>query len=205
MSAPSNRIIVLISGGGTNLQALIDAIASGDLTAVIALVIANRKAAYGLTRADIAGIPTHYAPLKPYTDAGRSREAYDADLARAINAHQPDLVVLAGWMHIFTPAFLDTVSARVINLHPALPGMFPGAHGIRDQYDAFQRGEIVYGGCMVHDVIAALDAGQVIGQSIVPIADDDSFEAFAERLHAAERLLLLACVRQVLASHRGTL
>src|SRR5829696_5135566 len=94
------RLAVFISGSGTNLQALIDAVGDGRLVAEIALVVSNRKAAYGLVRAEQAGIPTLYFPLKPYTEHGLSRDAYDSDLAERVRAYRPDLLVLVGWMHV---------------------------------------------------------------------------------------------------------
>ncbi len=191
------KIAVFISGNGGNLQALIDATRRGALPVEIALVVSNRKDAYGLVRAQAAGIPTLYFPLKPYTDSGRSRAAYDADLAAQVIPYGMDLIVLAGWMHIFTPAFMTPIKTRAINLHPALPGQFPGAHAIQDQFEAYTRGEITEGGCMVHDVIAELDAGPVVGQTMVPFLPDDTLEAFSARLHAAEHRLLVACVGQV--------
>ena len=145
-------------------------------------------------------------PFEPLIEP-RFRDRADAGrvLAAELSAYvgRTDLIVLAGWMHIFTPVFLERLSlqampVRMINLHPALPGLFPGAHGIRDQYDAFQRGEIMHGGCIVHDVIPELDAGPVIGESIVPIRLEDSYEDFSERLHVAEHKLLVACVKKVL-------
>ena len=120
MSLP--KIIVFISGSGSNLQALMDAVENGRLSAQIALVVSNRKAAYGLVRAKEAGIPTLYHPFKPYRDAGKSRDAYEADLAAKIKPFQPDLIVLAGWMHILGADFLTQFPNQVINLHPALPG-----------------------------------------------------------------------------------
>lgn len=122
------RLAVLISGSGTNLQAILDAIAAKHLTAKVVLVVSNRKAAYGLTRAESAGIPTLYFPLQAYAESGRDR--YDAALADKISACQPDLIVLAGWMHVLSPIFLDRFPKSVINLHPALPGIFPGINAI---------------------------------------------------------------------------
>src|SRR5687768_10358427 len=101
------RLVVLISGSGTNLQAIIDAIKAKHLKAEIVAVVSNRRAAFGLNRAEQAGIETLYFPLKAYTDAGKSREDYDADLAEKLKAYKPDLIVLAGWMHIVSPVFLD--------------------------------------------------------------------------------------------------
>src|SRR5690606_6741498 len=112
----------LVSGSGTNLQAILDACATGRIAARTELVVSNRRGAYALERAARAGVPTRYHPLRPYRDAGRSRESYDADLAELVAAARPDWVVLAGWMHVLSPAFLDRFPGRVLNLHPALPG-----------------------------------------------------------------------------------
>lgn len=196
------RLVVLISGSGTNLQALIDATRNGRLPAQIVLVVSNRKNAYGLTRAAAADIPTLYFPLKPYRDAGERREAYDADLAAEIASYRPDLIVLAGWMHVLSPAFLHRFPRRVINLHPALPGQFAGTQAIERAFAAYERGEITHGGCMVHYAIAEVDAGEVIDQAVVAFAEDDSLEAFAARMHAAEHRLIVAATRQALAEMR---
>jgi folate-dependent phosphoribosylglycinamide formyltransferase PurN len=99
------QLAILISGNGSNLQALIDAIKAGELEARIVTVVSNRRDAYGLVRAERANIPTLYFPLKTYLAAGHSREAYDADLAQMVLAYQPDLIVLAGWMHVLSSAF----------------------------------------------------------------------------------------------------
>ncbi|MDT8306524.1 MAG: phosphoribosylglycinamide formyltransferase [Anaerolineae bacterium] len=185
------RIVVLISGSGTNLQALIDATQEGRLSAQIVAVFSNRKGAYGLRRAEQAGIPTEYVPLKPYRDAGKRREQYDADVAEAVAAYRPALVVLAGWMHVLSAAFLDQFPRRVINLHPALPGQFAGTHAIERAYEAFQRGEIAGSGCMVHYAIPEVDAGDVIAQQPVPLYASDSVDDFEARMHAAEHELIV--------------
>ncbi len=191
-------LVVLISGSGTNLQAIIDATENNSLKAKIALVISNRKAAYGLTRAEDHQIPTLYFPLKPYTDAGKSRESYDTDLARRVAECDPTLVVLAGWMHIVTPAFLEPFPNRVINLHPALPGMFPGTHAIERAFEAYQRGEISESGCMIHRVIPEVDAGAVITTATVPFETGDTLEAYEERVHVAEHKLIVEGIRLAL-------
>jgi len=193
------RIAVFISGSGSNLQALIDAVQSGALSAEIGLVVSNRRAAYGLVRAEQAGIPTLYAPLKPYHDRGQSRQAYDADLAEQVIAYQPELIVLAGWMHIFSPAFLDHFPNRVLNLHPALPGQFIGTHAIERAYQAFQQGEIDHTGIMVHWVVPEVDAGPVIATATVPIQDPDTLADLEARVHQTEHQLLVQAVQQVLA------
>lgn len=188
------RLVVMISGSGTNLQALIDAVNNGRLPARIVAVISNRKEAYGLVRAEQAGIPTRYFPLKPYKAAGKSREAYDADLAEIVAAFQPDLIVLAGWMHVLSPAFLAQFPRRVINLHPALPGEFAGTHAIERAFAAFQQGHITHSGCMVHLAIPEVDAGEVIALRQVPLYPDDTLETFAARMHAAEHELIVEAV-----------
>lgn len=193
-----SRLVVLISGTGTNLQAILDACAGGALPAQVALVVSNRKAAYGLVRAAQAGVPTLYFPLKPYVDAGKSRPQYDADLAAQVASYEPDLIVLAGWMHVFSPAFLAPFAGRVINLHPALPGMFPGTHAIERAYDAWRRGEIAHSGCMVHLVVPEVDAGPVIAQRIVPFQPDDTLETYEARMHAAEHELIIEAIRLAL-------
>jgi formyltetrahydrofolate-dependent phosphoribosylglycinamide formyltransferase len=195
MSHDLPRIVVMISGSGTNLQAIIDAVGNGRLRAAIALVVSNRKAAYGLVRAENAGLPTLYFPLKPYLEAGKSRQAYDADLAMQLKAYRPDLIVLAGWMHILSPAFLEQFPQQVINLHPALPGQFAGTHAIERAFAAYQMGEIDHSGCMVHTVIPEIDAGRVIAQTIVPVQPQDSLADFAARMHAAEHQLIVQAIK----------
>lgn len=194
------RLVVLISGNGSNLQTLIDAIGAGRLRAQISRVIANRRSAYGITRAERVGIPTTYLPLKPYlTREDGDRATYDAALAEAIAAEAPDLIVLAGWMHIFGSAFVARFAGRMINLHPALPGCFPGAHAIADAFAAFERGEVRESGCMVHEVTDVLDVGRVIAEARVPLLPGDTLETFAARMHAAEYELIVSAVATVLA------
>lgn len=191
----SARLVVLISGSGTNLQAIIDAIAACELDAEIVLVVSNRKAAYGLERACAAGIPTRYVPLKPYMDAGKTRADYDGELAQQVAAVQPDMIVLAGWMHVLTETFLSQFPNQVINLHPALPALFPGTDAIRRTFDSYARGEVKHGGCMVHYVVPEVDAGAPIAHAIVPIQPDDTLEAFEARMHAAEHQLIITALQ----------
>jgi formyltetrahydrofolate-dependent phosphoribosylglycinamide formyltransferase len=198
------RLAVLISGSGSNLQTMIDACATGLLEAQISVVVSNRKAAYGLERAKQAKIPSLYFPLKPYTDAGKPRETYDLDLAHALLPYAPDLIVLAGFMHIFSPVFLEQFP-HTINLHPALPGTFPGAHGIQDAFDAFVRGDITQSGCMVHVVTPELDAGPVIATAIVPFKTGDTLDTFRERMQAAEHQLLVQAITTYLQTMTQTL
>lgn len=194
-----SRLIVLISGSGSNLQAILDAAANHTLPAQVVLVVSNRKEAYGLVRAELAGVPTLYFPLKPYKDDGRGREQYDADLAEIVQTYQPDLIVLAGWMHVLSPAFLNQFPHQVINLHPALPDTFAGTHAIERAYDAYQRGEISHSGCMVHYTIPAVDAGPVIAQAIVPLHPTDTLDEFAARMHQTEHVLLIEAIQRALS------
>jgi formyltetrahydrofolate-dependent phosphoribosylglycinamide formyltransferase len=193
----TKQLIVCISGSGTNLQAILDAVADAQLPAEVALVVSNRKAALGLARAERAGVPTLYFPLKPYTSAGRSRAEYDEDLAQRLSAYHPNLIVLAGWMHIFSPAFLRHFPGRIVNLHPALPGASPGLHAIERAYEANRRGEIAHSGCMIHYVIPEVDAGEVVAQTIVPFAPDDTLESFEARMHAAEHRLIVEALQRL--------
>ena len=189
------RLVVCISGSGTNLQAILDAIAARRLAAEVALVVSNRKAAFGLTRAERAGVPTLYFPMLPYAERGRA--AYDAELAALLRPYQPDVIVLAGWMHIFSPAFLRHFPNQVVNLHPALPGAFPGLHAIERAYAAFARGQIDHSGCMIHYVSPEVEAGAVIAQAIVPFKSGDTVASFEERMHTAEHQLLVAALAKL--------
>jgi phosphoribosylglycinamide formyltransferase-1 len=189
------RLVVLVSGSGTNLQAILDAIAAKQLAAEVVLVVSNRRDAFALERAAKTGVPTLYFPLKPYKDQGLGRETYDADLADKVSAARPDLVVLAGWMLVLGPAFLDRFPQQVINLHPALPGTFPGTEAIRRAFEAHQRGAIDHSGCMIHYAVPEVDAGSVIKQAIVPFEPDDTLEAFEARMHAAEHRIIVDAIR----------
>ena len=195
------KIAVLISGFGSNLQAIIDAIADGRLPGVeIAVVVSNRKAAYGLQRARRAGLPALYFPLKPYRDAGRSRREYDADLARVLrDEYGVEWVVLAGWMHLFSMEFLRHFPNRVVNLHPALPGAFPGTHAIERAWEAYRRGEIEHTGVMIHLVPdEEVDAGPVVVQEQVPIYPDDTPETLEARIHDTEHRLFVVALHKLL-------
>ncbi|MCI0711320.1 MAG: phosphoribosylglycinamide formyltransferase [Chloroflexi bacterium] len=197
------RLVVMISGNGSNLQAILDAIANKTLPAEVVLVVSNRKNAYGLERARNAGVKTLYFPLKPYTDDEKSREQYDADLAERIAVYAPTFIVLAGWMHILSAAFLDKFPRQVINLHPALPGEFAGMYAIERAYDAYQERKIAFSGCMIHYVIPEVDAGAAIATAEVPILDSDSLEDFEKRMHATEHQLLIYTLRSLISRKGG--
>jgi formyltetrahydrofolate-dependent phosphoribosylglycinamide formyltransferase len=195
------RLAVLVSGFGSNLQAIMDAVAAGKLPGVeIAVVVSNRRAAYGLQRALEAGIPTEYFPLKPYRDAGKSRLQYDADLARLLrDSYAVEWVVQAGWMHLFSMAFLQHFPNRVVNLHPALPGPFPGTHAIERAWEASQRGELDHTGVMVHLVPdEGVDDGPVVARTIVPIQPDDTLETLETRVHETEHRLLIQALHSLM-------
>lgn len=189
------RIVVLVSGNGTNLQAILDACASGELPGQVAAVFSNKREAYGLERARLMGIPAVYFP-KPKE---QERQAYDAALAEAVAAYQPDWVVLAGWMRVLTQAFLGRFPNRVVNLHPALPGMFPGTHAIERAFAAYHSGEISHTGVMVHRVPdEGVDVGPVLAQEVVAILPGDSLETLEARVHAVEHRLLVQTLKDVL-------
>lgn len=194
---------------GTNLQALIDAQNTPALPdAQIVLVLSNRKTAYGLTRAETADppIPTRYLALQPYLKAApdRTRTTYDAEVARMVLAARPDIVVLAGWMHVLGEGFLDAVGPLpVINLHPALPGAFDGTHAIERSYAAFQKGEVDTVGAMVHRVVKEVDRGEPVVVRVVEIKKDEPLEAYEGRLHRAEWEIIVEATRKVLDEVRG--
>jgi formyltetrahydrofolate-dependent phosphoribosylglycinamide formyltransferase len=197
MAAPS-RLAVLISGNGSNLQAIIDAVECGRLAAQIVVVISNRRDAYGLDRAERASISTLYFPFIPYRTADRPREEYDADLGQELACYTPDLVVLAGWMHLMSPVFLDRFPGRVLNLHPALPGCFPGTHAIRRAFEAYREGKIEHTGVMVHWVVPEVDAGPPVAEAEVAIYPSDSLEDLEARVHATEHRLLVVSIQKVI-------
>jgi len=198
------KLLVLISGTGTNLQALIDATLSSPpkIQARITHVIANlsQKAKPGLERARKVGIPTSARTLKSYRDQVPqkyvddviARNEYDADLAEYILngiGERPDLIVCAGWMHILAPAFLGPMRLAgipIINLHPALPGAFNGTHAIERAWKAFQAGEITKTGVMIHYVIEAVDEGEPIVVKEIELKEGESLDALEERIHKVE-------------------
>jgi formyltetrahydrofolate-dependent phosphoribosylglycinamide formyltransferase len=188
------RLVVLISGNGSNLQAILDACAQGELNARVVAVISNKADAFGLTRARRANV---HAILKA-KDKSQDRRAYDAELAELIASFEPDFIILAGWMRILTSAFLDKFANRVVNLHPALPGTFPGTHAIERAFDAFQRGEISHTGVMVHLVPdEGVDNGPVLAQEIVPIEKNDTLETLETRIHQVEHRLLVDTIKRL--------
>ena len=192
---PRARLVVLISGHGSNLQALLDACASGELNAAVVAVISNRSEAFGLERARQTGTPALALP-KP---KDQDRNTYDARLADLVLAYQPDWVVLAGWMRLLSMSFLSHFPNRVVNLHPALPGAFPGTEAIARAFEAYQRGEIQSTGVMTHLVPdEGVDAGPVLAQIELPITPQDTLETLSERVHQAEHQLLVQTLQQLI-------
>jgi len=189
------RLIILISGNGSNLQAILDACNSGELNAQVVCVISNKADAYGLVRAKNAGVEAiHFAK-----QGDESRNEYDTRLAELVSSKQPDYVILAGWMRILTSSFLNRFPSRVVNLHPALPGTFPGTHAIDRAFEAYQRGEIEYTGIMVHLVPdEGVDNGPVLGTEIVPIHGTDTLESLEVRVHEIEHELLIKTLKKVI-------
>ncbi len=181
------RIVVLISGSGTNLQRLIDTVHTPGGPSEIVLVVSSREDAFGIERARTAGIPTRIVARDP----GADRLDRDRALADVVAGEAPDLVVLAGWMSILTGAFLDRFPNRVINLHPSLLPAFPGMHAIDD---ALAWG-VRFTGVTVHYAEEEVDGGPPILQEPVPVYVGDTRESLAERVHAAEHRLLPDAVR----------
>ncbi|MFI6487531.1 phosphoribosylglycinamide formyltransferase [Streptomyces sp. NPDC050564] len=187
--AKAKRLVVLVSGSGTNLQALLDAIATHGTEAYGAEIVAvgaDRDGIEGLARAERAGIPTFVHRVKDYD----SRDEWDHALAEAVAAHEPDLVVSAGFMKIVGKEFLARFGGRFVNTHPALLPSFPGAHGVRDA--------LAYGakvtGCTVHFVDDGVDTGPIIAQGVVEVRNEDDESALHERIKEVERRLLVDVV-----------
>ena len=175
------RIVVLISGSGSNLQAIIDACQLGRLDAQVVAVFSNKADAFGLQRAQQAGIATHSLQVGDYQD----REAFDLALIAAIDGYQPDLVVLAGYMRILSPPFVAHYLGRLINIHPSLLPKYPGLHTHRR---ALENGDREHG-ASVHFVTEQLDGGPVILQATIPIYPTDNEQDLAKRLLSQEHLI----------------
>ena len=197
------RLVVLISGDGDNLQPLIDNVADGVLEVEIAAVVSDSGDAQGLFRARKAGIATQVIDRDDVLADGGSDEGFAVELAGLVAAYQPDLVVLAGWTHTLDEGFLDHFPDRVIKLHPAMPGAFPGARAVERAHDAFQRGEIKRTGVMVHRVVANDDAGPVVTMEPVPIFPGEPLEDLEERVRLVEHNLIVAAVDLLLGDYEG--
>ncbi len=175
------KFAVLISGNGTNLQAIIDAIAAQQIMAQLSLVISDREDAFGLQRAEKAGIKTMIFKPANYTNP----QSVDRDMVSCLKQEGIDFVVLAGYMRILTPFFIKEFPRKVINIHPALLPSFKGTQGIKDA--------VTYGvkvtGVTIHFVDEKMDHGPIIMQEAIPIAEEDSLESLEEKIHALEHQL----------------
>ncbi len=180
-------IVILISGRGSNMEALLDAVARGELPVRVAAVISNRPDAKGLETAASRGVATAVVDHKAFA----GREAFDAALAGCIDGFVPDLVVLAGFMRILTEGFVRRYEGRLINIHPSLLPAFPGLH---THQRALEEGVRIHG-CTVHFVTPALDHGPVIVQAAVPVCDGDDEAALAARVLQQEHVVYPLAVR----------
>ncbi|MBO0899767.1 phosphoribosylglycinamide formyltransferase [Cellulomonas sp. zg-ZUI222] len=185
----AHRLVVLVSGAGSNLAALLDAHADPAYGARVVGVVSDRPGAAALDRARAAGVPTAVVALPDFPD----RASWDRALTEAVAVFTPDTVVLAGFMKLVGAAFLDRFGGRTVNTHPALLPAFPGAHGVRDA--------LAYGvkisGCSVIVVDDGVDAGPIVAQEAVPVADDDDEETLHERIKVVERRLLVDVVGRI--------
>ncbi|MCL2333152.1 MAG: phosphoribosylglycinamide formyltransferase [Actinomycetia bacterium] len=183
------KLGILISGNGSNLQAIIDAIAAGSLDAEIRVVISNKSEAYGLKRAEAAGIKTAVVRPADFAQGTASLEPsalYNDKLRRILQNAEVDWVVMAGYMKLLGPEVLDAFPNHVLNLHPALLPAFPGAHAIEEAY----RARVPVTGVTVHIANERFDDGPILAQTEVPILPDDTLEVLEARIHAAEHRLL---------------
>lgn len=181
------RIVILISGRGSNMEAIVEACAAQAWPARIAAVISNRADAAGLDYAAARGIATAVVEHRTYAD----REGFDAALAQAIDAHAPDVVVLAGFMRILTAGFVQRYARRLLNIHPSLLPAFTGLHTHRRAIEAGCK----LAGATVHYVTAELDHGPIVAQAAVPVLPDDTEQTLAARVLASEHRLYPMAVR----------
>ena len=186
MNLVPNRLVVLISGTGTLLQALLDAIEMGEVAAEVVAVGADRDAE-GLVRASSKGIDTFIHPL----GRGQDRTVWDKELTRIVASYSPDLVISAGFMKLVGPSFLARFSGRFINTHPALLPSFPGAHAVRDALSA----GVKVTGCTVFAVDEGVDTGPIIAQEAVQVLAGDDEATLHERIKKVERRLLVDVVK----------
>jgi phosphoribosylglycinamide formyltransferase 1 len=182
------RIVVLVSGNGSNLQAVIDGCAAGSIDGQVVAVVSDKPDVFALQRAEAAGVPAVHVGRRP----GEERADYDARLADVVAGFGPHVVVLAGWMRILTMSFLGWFPDRVVNLHPALPGELPGTHAIERAWHEALAGQRTSTGVMVHLVPdEGVDDGPVLATATVEIRPDDTLETLTARVHATEHRLLV--------------
>ncbi|MDM7462704.1 MAG: phosphoribosylglycinamide formyltransferase [Tepidimonas taiwanensis] len=191
------RVAILISGGGSNMLRLVDSM-TGDHPARPVLVLSNDPDAAGLVRAADLGVATAAVDHRRF---GKDRPAFEAELSAHLDAARPDIVCLAGFMRILTPAFVNRYAGRMLNIHPSLLPKYPGLHTHQRALDAGDS----EAGATVHEVTADLDAGPVLGQARVPVLAGDSAETLAARVLAAEHRLYPAVLRRFAEGQRGLL
>ena len=184
------KVGVLISGNGSNLQALIEACKQLDYPAEIVTVISNKSEAYGLARAKDAGIPAYVVNHKDF----QTREAFDAEVDSILQQHQVEIVCLAGFMRLLSREFVTKWQGRLLNIHPSLLTAFKGAHAVAD---ALAAGAKVTG-CTVHQVISEVDAGPILLQAEVPVLEGDTEETLAQRMHAQEHRIYPLALKKLL-------
>ena len=180
-------IAVLISGSGSNLQAIIDASEKGEIPCTVGIVISNKADAYGLVRAKKHGIPTEVVDHRAFS----GREEFDAKLVEILRGSGAELVCLAGFMRVLTPVFVRAFPNRILNIHPALLPSFPGTHGPRQALSYGVR----FSGCTVHFLDEGVDTGPVIVQAVVPVYDDDTEETLAARILVQEHRIYPMAIR----------
>ncbi len=183
VSPTTRRLVVLVSGAGTNLQALLDACAEPSYGAGVVAVGADREDIEGLARAERAGIPTFVRKVSQF----ETREGWDRAITDIVRRFDPDIVVLAGFMKLVGPSFLQAFAGQVVNTHPALSPSFPGMHGPAEAIDY----GVKISGCTLFVVDGGVDSGPIIAQRAVPVADDDDAAALHERIKVAEREMLV--------------
>ena len=192
------RIVVLASGNGSNLAAVLRACADDCLHADVVAVVSDRPDAYALQRAGVAGIPARCVDWRAHRAAGGGRDGFDARVADVVGRFGPDLVVLAGWMRVLGPTYVEALGPRTINLHPALPGAFPGVDAIARAHAAFAAGAIRETGVMVHRLALEVDAGAPIMVETIPLHAGEDLAALEARVHAVEHRLLVAAIDRAL-------
>lgn len=183
------KLIILISGNGSNLQAIIDNIQQGKLPVHLQAVISDRPGAYGLTRAQNANISIHTIDYKQYSD----RKAFDKALMQQIDAYQPDLIVLAGFMRILTPEFVQHYLGKLINIHPSLLPKYQGLHTHRRVLEARETEH----GASVHYVTPELDSGPIILQARIPVLSSDTEDSLKQRVHRAEHRIYPEAIARI--------
>ena len=193
------RLVVLVSGNGTNLQAIIDACESNQIDAQVVGVLSNKHEAFALSRAECHNVETAVVAAKPL----ETRQQYDARLAQIVGMWQPHIIVLAGFMRVLSNSFLSLFPNQVINIHPALPGELPGTRAIERAFIEFTQGSRRETGVMVHFVPdEGVDNGPVIAQQVVPIHAADTLVTLEARMHATEHALVIDALQQLITQQK---